>query len=184
MPNFAAQIPLVPLRLASLMTPILSDLQIRRRITRLAYQLWEANFGLTDLRLIGIHGGGYRLAELLTAELARIHPTLRLTLSRLTLHKPEPLAQPLTLDLPTDSLHNETVVLIDDVLNSGRTLAFALAEVLRRNPARIQTLLLVDRQHPTFPVAATFTGLTLATTLAEHVRVELPESGEFGAWVL
>jgi pyrimidine operon attenuation protein / uracil phosphoribosyltransferase len=165
------------------MTPILSDLQIRQRITRLAYQLWEANFGTPALRLVGIHGGGYRLAELLTAELTRINPALQLTLTLLTLHKPEPLAQPLTLDPAPESLHGETVVLIDDVLNSGRTLAFALAEVLRRNPARIQTLLLVDRQHPAFPVAATFTGLTLATTLADHVRVELPADGVFGAWL-
>ncbi len=166
------------------MALLLTDTDIRRRLTRLAWQLWETNFGASALRLVGIAGGGYRLAELLAAELAAVAPAVHLTLTRLTLNKQEPLAGPMTLEPATESLAGETVVLIDDVLNSGRTLAFALAETLRRDPARVQTLLLVDRQHPAFPVAATFSGLTVATTATDHVRVELPASGEFGAWLV
>ncbi len=165
------------------MTLILSDADIRRRLTRLAWQLWEVNFGAAALHLVGIADSGYRLAELLAAELATVAPQLHLTRTRLSLDKTAPLASPIELTPPMASFANETVVLIDDVLNSGRTLAFALAEVLRLNPAGVHTLLLVDRQHPTFPVAATFSGLTLATTPAEHVRVELPTEGEFGAWL-
>ncbi|MBC7446896.1 MAG: phosphoribosyltransferase [Hymenobacteraceae bacterium] len=166
------------------MTPILTDTDIRRRLTRLAWQLWEANFGAKALHLVGIAGGGDRLAELLAAELAVVAPAVRLTRTRLTLDKKAPLASPIHFVPAATSFAAETIVLIDDVLNSGRTLAFALAEVVRGNPARVQTLLLVDRQHPAFPVAATFTGLTLATTPADHVRVELPDDGEFGAWLV
>lgn len=162
---------------------ILTDQQIRRRITRLSYQLWEANFGEPALRLVGIGGGGYRLAELLQAELAVVAPSLQVALTRLTLAKEAPLTTPPTLEPATTTLADEVVIIVDDVLNTGRTLAYAVAEVLRHHPRRVQTLLLVDRHHPQFPVAATFTGLSLSTTLAEHVRVELPETGEFGAWL-
>ncbi len=166
------------------MTPILTTADIQHRLTRLAWQLWEANFGAEGLHLIGIGRGGYRLAELLVPELAAIAPHLRLTRTRLTLNKVAPLAQPMRLDPPAASLAGETVVLLDDVLNSGRTLAFVLAEILRRDPQRVQTLLLVDRQHPEFPVAATFSGLTLATTVTDHICVELPADGAFGAWLV
>lgn len=167
------------------MTIILTDADIRRRLTRLAWQLREANFDAPALHLVGIDGGGgYRLAELLTAELATAAPNVLLHLTRLTLDKADPLrGAPIALAPPIEAFGPAPVVLVDDVLNSGRTLAYALAEVLRRGAARVQTVLLVDRQHPAFPVAATFSGLTLATTDAEHVRVELPAGGEFGAWV-
>lgn len=167
------------------MSIILDAPQIRRTITRLAYQLWEANFGETALRLVGLAGGGgQRLAELLRAELAQVCPALRVELTSLALHKDAPVANPVTLTPPADSFVDEVVVVVDDVLNTGRTLAYAVAEVLRRQPRRVQTLLLVDRHHPQFPIAATFTGLSLATTLANHVRVELPENGEFSAWLV
>lgn len=164
--------------------PILTDSQIRHRITRLAWQLWEANFGAEALRLVGISGSGYRLAELLATELKAVAPDLRTHLARLTLDKAAPLTQPVTLVPGAESLVGERIVLIDDVLNTGRTLAYALAEILRLDPERVQTLLLIDRQHPRFPIAATFTGLSLATTLADHIRVELPESGEFNAFLV
>lgn len=164
-------------------SPILTDPQIRHCITRLAWQLWEANFGAEALRLVGISGSGYRLAELLATELQAVAPNLRTDLTRLSLDKEAPLTQPVPLVPSAVSLAGERVVLIDDVLNTGRTLAYALAEILRLDPDRVQTLLLIDRQHPRFPVAATFTGLSLATTLADHIRVELPESGAFAAWL-
>ncbi len=164
-------------------TQILTDAQIRRRLTRLAYQLCEANYGTDALHLVGIAGGGDRLAVLLQAELATVQPALRVQVSSLALHKEAPLEAAPTLEPSADTLAGQIVILIDDVLNSGRTLAYALADVLRRAPARVQTLLLVDRHHPAFPVAATFAGLSLSTTLAEHVTVALPEAGEFGAWL-
>jgi pyrimidine operon attenuation protein / uracil phosphoribosyltransferase len=166
------------------MTQILTSSNIRSRLTRLAWQLWETNYKVPTLRLVGIGGGGNRLAELLSEELATVAPNVHLVHTRLSLHKDSPLDHPIQLEPEVESFAGETVILIDDVLNSGRTLAFALAEILRRNPERVQTLLLVDRQHPEFPIAATFSGLTLTTTQADHVRVELPENGEFGAWLM
>ena len=165
-------------------TPILTHEQIRQRITRLAYEIWEANFGAAALRLVGVHRNGYRLAELLAAELRVVAPDLTLHLTRLTLEKDAPLRSAVVLEPPLTSLANERVVLVDDVLNSGRTLAYALPPLLALAPDRVQTLLLVDRHHPRFPVAATFTGLSLSTTLAERVEVELPETGDFAAWLV
>jgi pyrimidine operon attenuation protein/uracil phosphoribosyltransferase len=75
------------------------------------------------------------------------------------------------------------IIVVDDVANSGKTMLYALQPFLRNQPKKIQTLALVDRTHKTFPVHTDYVGFALATTLQEHIFVEV--SGEIvtGAWL-
>jgi pyrimidine operon attenuation protein/uracil phosphoribosyltransferase len=74
-------------------------------------------------------------------------------------------------------LQKKVIILVDDVLNSGKTMMYALKPFLAADIKKIRTVVLIDRNHKRFPVAADFTGLSLSTTLQEHVSVEFDKNG-------
>jgi pyrimidine operon attenuation protein / uracil phosphoribosyltransferase len=153
---------------------ILNKQQIQQKITRMAYQIWEDNLEETDLVIAGIVNCGYTLAERLKSELERISG-IRVTLVKITLDKDISHLQA-TTDVPVENCSNKVVVIADDVLNSGRTLAYGLGVYLNIPLKKLRTAVLVNRSHRVFPLSPDFTGLDLATVIKEHVDVVLSDT--------
>ncbi|WP_439881431.1 phosphoribosyltransferase family protein [Pontibacter sp. MBLB2868] len=151
---------------------ILTKAQIEQKIIRMAYEIFERNFEEQELVLAGIHENGYTLASMLASQLASISP-IKVQLLHVHLNKATPLDAPVSLGPDDTGITNKAVVLVDDVLNTGKTLAYALRSFLELNPKKVEIATLIDRHHPLYPVAATYTGYSLATTLKDHVEVAL-----------
>lgn len=154
------------------MQEILSAEQINQKINRLAFQIMEVSFGEGHIFIGGIHGNGYLLAQRLHEIIAQ-HSQLKSSVFEIGINKDEPWSEPITLSLEKEQLRNGFIILVDDVVNSGKTLQFALIEILRFPTKAIKTVTLVDRTHRRFPIRADFVGLSLSTTLKEHVAVDL-----------
>jgi pyrimidine operon attenuation protein / uracil phosphoribosyltransferase len=162
---------------------ILDREQIKQKIKRIAFEIYENNFEEPELLLAGIQENGYLVAQLLARELQNISP-LRIQLASISLHKHHPLEHPIVVDPAELALHNRVVILVDDVLNTGKTLAYALQSFLRSEVKKVETATLINRHHTLYPINATYTGLSLSTTLQEHIRVVLAENDQFGAYLL
>ena len=155
---------------------ILDKKQISQKIDRMAYQVLEDNLNETELVIAGIVDHGYTIAKRLKIILEKISP-LRVTLMKIELDKTSTHLKADT-DFTAESVQNKVIILCDDVLNSGRTLAYGLGIFLDVPLKKLRTLVLVDRNHRIFPVSPDFTGLELATVLKEHVTVVLDEDGQ------
>ena len=151
---------------------VLEDRQVRQKIRRMSYEIFENNFAEKTIVLAGIDGQGYALAQLLEKELLAISP-LEVVITRVMLNKQSPQLSEVTQDISTEDLKKKAIVLVDDVLNTGRTLAFAMKPFLSIEVKKIEVAVLVNRSHPLFPVQPNYTGYALSTTLTEHVEVVL-----------
>lgn len=158
--------------MAETRTVVLEHDRIRRKLRRMAYQLYEQNVHESSLVLVGVAPRGARLAERLKAHLEEISP-LGIELHELVLDKDAPMKSPARLGKGDVDLDGRVVVLVDDVLMSGRTLMYAAAHLIGSPLKRLTTVVLVDRRHRSFPIRADIVGLTLSTTLQEHISVEL-----------
>ncbi len=158
-------------------TIVLRHEQIAQKINRIAHELYENFFEADKVILLGVAGQGYLLAERLAARLAHIS-SLQWELGKITLHKDNPLEREVQLSIPLEALKGQYVVLIDDVLNSGKTLIYAARYVLQAPVKRLSTVCLVDRRHRKFPIRADFVGLTLSTTLQEHIVVQFQSGND------
>lgn len=159
---------------------ILTHPQIIQKIDRIAFQIIEDNFYESEVFIVGIANKGYILAEHLTENL-RKNSDNKFTLIKLTTNKRnsiECLTNDTKLDIPKDKV----VILVDDVLNTGETLIHATHIILRHEVKKMRTVALIDRRHRLFPIKADYAGLTLSTTLENHIEVEF-ENGEFSAYL-
>lgn len=138
-------------------------------IQRIAYQIYEANFSRKSLYVVGIADNGEIHARLLVEQLKKITP-LRVHFVQLQLNKKNPLA-PIQFSHDLTELANESVVLVDDVLNTGSTLMYAVKYLLTVQLAQLNTAVLVNRNHKKFPIKADFKGISLSTSLNEHIEV-------------
>jgi pyrimidine operon attenuation protein/uracil phosphoribosyltransferase len=163
-------------------TLILNAEQIRQKIRRIAFQIYENNFEETALLLAGIAGEGYVLAQALAQELQLIAP-FSINLLQLNLDKTQITQPHIQSDLPPTDYANTVVVVVDDVLYTGRTLAFSLQPFLNVPVRKLQVAVLVDRNHPRYPVAADYKGYELSTTLTEHVDVVLSDENRVGVYL-
>lgn len=145
---------------------------MQRKLQRIAIQLCEETWGQPDLVLVGIAPRGAQLAGRL-AELMKANTKSRLAVAELALDKDDPLHGPVSMNVESAKLAGKTVVLVDDVLMSGRTLMHAAAHVVKADPAKLTSVVLVDRRHRAYPIRADIVGLTLSTTLQQHISVEL-----------
>ncbi|NEQ50639.1 MAG: phosphoribosyltransferase [Leptolyngbya sp. SIO3F4] len=161
-------------------TQILDHRQIDQKITRIAHQIYENNFEEAELILVGIEPRGAILAQRLTALLRDLAP-MEIRYLPLSVNKEAPLSEPFECALTTEEAEGKTVVLVDDVLNTGKVLMHAAGHLLDLRIKRLQTVCLVDRKHRHFPIRADYEGLTLATTLQEHISVEFGETDS--AWL-
>lgn len=153
-------------------TLVLDERQINQKIDRIAYEILENNFDSESLFLIGIVGNGYLMAQELGKVLEKIG-TQKITVCKLDIDKKDPFKKEITTSIPIESLDKQTIILIDDVINSGRTMQYALIKILERSIKRVKTVALVDRKHRNYPIRCDYDGLTLSTTLQDRIEVEL-----------
>ncbi len=162
-------------------TKVLNHPDIEKIIKRMAYQIYENNFGDKQITLVGIKSKGYEIAKLLQAELDIISP-LKSTLLEVTMDKEQPTLAG-TIIKPSPFQIKGTVIIVDDVLNTGRTLVYAALPFLNLKINKLQVAVLVDRNHKMFPVAANYIGIQLNTTFQEHVSVELNKQKQFEVFI-
>lgn len=153
---------------------ILDQTQIAKKLKRIAFEIVEDNFDEHELLIIGIWERGYIFALELIKHISTIS-SITTSLIRLDIDKLIPSGSNLELSKPLDDLSNSSVLLVDDVLNTGKTLAYGMIPILDAKPRKLETAVLVNRSHKLFPISATFTGLELATTLDEHIEVVFNE---------
>lgn len=151
---------------------ILSNLQIKQKTLRIAYEIAEECFEEKNITLVGIVPKGQVFASLLAKDIQKILPNLTIKLETLTIHKELPLEHPIELSCSPDELKNQYVILIDDVINSGKTTFYGLKPFMQIPLKKLKTAVLVDRKHKAFPVSSDYVGLSLNTTLREHISVD------------
>ncbi|MFN8288356.1 MAG: phosphoribosyltransferase family protein [Chitinophagales bacterium] len=163
-------------------TLILNTEEIKQKTRRIAYQVLEDNYEEKELVMIGIKPNGYEYAEQLKKEIESID-SIKITLLELKLNKQKPLSEQINVELGKLSLDKKAVLIVDDVANTGKTLYYALKPIMEFSPRKVQAAVLVDRQHKMFPVTADFVGLSLNTTLQEHILVEFDGKGNGKAYL-
>ena len=157
-------------------TLILNEHKISQKLERIAHQILENHFNTKELILVGVENRGSELAQRLAQMMEKIGG-IKVSVHTLHIDKDKPSVATTNCNLEKEDLRDKSVLLVDDVLNSGRTLMYAAAYLLEAPLARLTTCVLVDRRHRLFPIRADFVGLTLSTTLQEHISVHL-EKGE------
>tara|TARA_B110000971_G_scaffold4834_1_gene4841 strand:- start:346 stop:843 length:498 start_codon:yes stop_codon:yes gene_type:complete len=149
-------------------TQILNAQEIQHKIQRLAWELYDRHSKAEKLYVVGIQENGYWLAEQLVEKLTAIS-SIEMELVPLVMHKKAPVLNDMHISLPE---HAE-IALVDDVLNSGRTLLWAVIKLMEFRPQQLSTTVLVDRSHKRYPVKADLKGISLSTTLQETVRLNI-----------
>ena len=153
---------------------ILNHRQIKQKINRIAHELYENNFEENEIIILGIENRGAILANRLAKILTEITDQT-IELGSIKIDKDNPLDHDVVCSIDTEKIKNKTVIIVDDVLNTGKALIFAVRSILGYHVKSLQTVTLVDRRHRNFPIRADYVGLTLATTLKEHISVEFGE---------
>ncbi len=153
-------------------TTVLDHEQVQRKLQRIAHQLHEENHEEQGIVLVGIAPRGHQVAQRLARIIGGI-ATMAIEVMELKLDKDEPLARPVVLSGDPGALEGRVVVLVDDVLMSGRTMMHAAAFLVQVPLKKLSTAVLVDRRHRIYPIRADIVGLTLSTTMQEHISVEL-----------
>jgi pyrimidine operon attenuation protein / uracil phosphoribosyltransferase len=147
---------------------ILDKERISYKLRRMAYEIWEHNNEEKEIILAGINGGGKIVADNLSAILKDISPIKVITIS-IKINKKAPFGDAVKID---KDLTGRTVVLIDDVVNSGKTIMYSLHALLVYDLKKLMVVVLVDRKHKNFPIASDIVGHSIATTLQDHIEVE------------
>ena len=152
---------------------ILNHTQISQKIRRIAFQIYETNSSEKEVILAGIVGNGYLFAEKLVEALEEIS-SLNVTICKVNIDKKKPL-NPITTSLNANDYKNKSLVLVDDVLSSGTTLIYGIKHFLDVPLKKFKTAVLVNRNHKKYPVKADFKGISLSTSVKEHIQVEFSE---------
>lgn len=150
-------------------TLILNQQQILQKTRRIAYQIIEDHMDEKEVVLAGIANSGYAFAQKLCSALKEIHP-IDVVLGEIQINKQNPLEAIICSLQPKDYI-NKPVIIVDDVLNSGATLIYAVKYFLEQPLKQLKTAVLVDRSHKKFPVKADYKGISLSTSLNEMVQV-------------
>jgi pyrimidine operon attenuation protein/uracil phosphoribosyltransferase len=158
---------------------ILDKETVKRKIRRMALEVAEQNSGEKSLLLAGIVGNGVLVARAYRRRVKRI-AGIEVDVITIQLNKKDPLQ--VTLQ-PETAVADKVIIITDDVANTGKTMFYALKPFLQTYPKKLQTLVLVERSHKLFPIQTDYTGLTIATTLQEHIAVEATGDEISGAWL-
>ncbi|GGZ93930.1 phosphoribosyltransferase family protein [Algibacter mikhailovii] len=150
---------------------ILKHNEINHKIRRIAFQIYESNVNETEVILAGVDKNGYTLAKKLKTVLKNISD-IDPTLCKVIIDKKQPW-KPISTSITPDDYKNKSLVLVDDVLNSGTTLIYGVKHFLDVPLKQFKTAVLVNRNHKKYPVKADFKGISLSTSLHEHVNVIL-----------
>ena len=153
-------------------TLVLTEEQVLLKIQRIAWEIYEKHVNEETVYLVGIAKSGFWLAKQILSVLSDISE-LDLQLVEMQINKKNPLDGSIKLSLNIGELKDKNVVLIDDVLNSGRVLIYGVSYLLHQPLKTLTTAVLVDRNHKKFPIKADVKGLSLSTSIQEHVEVRI-----------
>jgi pyrimidine operon attenuation protein / uracil phosphoribosyltransferase len=163
-------------------TIILNHLQVNQKINRIAWQIYEQYHREEEIVIVGIVENGFQMALRIEQILKAVSP-LKIKTGKIALNKKNPLTEPVHTDLKEQDLKDKVVIIVDDVLDSGKTLIYGVKYFLDFQVKNIKTAVLVDRSHRMYPIKADYVGVSLATTLQEHIRVNFGE-GEDKAYLV
>jgi len=156
---------------------ILNNQEIEHKTKRIAYQIYETFVDEQEIVIAGIASNGFVFAKKIAAELEQIS-TLKIVLCEVFINK-QNVNAPITTSLSKEEYENKGLVLVDDVLNSGTTLIYGVKHFLDVPLKKLKTAVLVDRNHKKYPVKADFKGISLSTSLLEHVQVVFEENKSY-----
>lgn len=148
---------------------ILNHQEIAHKIKRIAYQIYETFVDEKEIVIAGISENGYVFAEKIAETLQSIAP-IKVILCEVFIDKQNP-NKKITTSIQPEKYTNKGLILVDDVLNSGTTLVYGVRHFLDVPLKKFKTAVLVDRNHKKYPVKADFKGISLSTSLFEHVNV-------------
>lgn len=148
---------------------ILTPQEIAHKIQRIAYQIFESNVDEKEIVVAGISGTGMEFALRISRVLEKI-TTAKIVLCEVQMDKKNPL-KGVSTSIDKETFKHKSVVLVDDVLNSGSTLIYGVHHFLQVPLKQLKTAVLVNRNHKKFPVKADFKGISLSTSLQEHIEV-------------
>ena len=151
-----------------------------KKIRRMALEIAERNADKSELVIVGIRENGACIARKIAEQLSAVFPGTLISLE-CTLNKRMPDVVEFNKDL---DWNNRSIILVDDVSNSGRTLLYALKPLLQKHPAQIETLVLVERSYKKFPIAIDYVGLTVSTTRTDHIVVDVENDVVKGATLI
>jgi len=156
---------------------ILNTNQIKKIVKRIAYQIHENNLEYPEIILIGVHKNGYTLAEKINKELKQISKS-NIKLVSIKINKKNPLEE-IELDCKKEYLKNKVIVLVDDVLHTGKTLIYCVKHLLEITPKNFNSVVLIDRNHKKFPIKVDFKGISLSTFISDHVEVVFENNNSY-----
>ncbi|KAB5485295.1 MULTISPECIES: phosphoribosyltransferase family protein [Flagellimonas] len=149
---------------------ILTHEQIQHIVKRIAYQIYETNVDEKMIVVAGINGGGVNFAKKIVAMLKKITDA-EIVLCKMDMDKKDPLKSGVSTSISEDTYTDKSIVLVDDVLNSGTTLIYGTHHFLKTPIKQLKTAVLVNRNHKKYPIKADFKGISLSTSLNEHIKV-------------
>ncbi len=150
---------------------ILTNTEIQHKLKRIAFQIYENNSNQNEVIIAGIAKNGYLLAKKLKTILEQISP-ISVIICEVKVDKKKPLSL-IQTSINEDDYKNKSLILVDDVLNSGTTLMYAVRHFLNVPLKQFNTAVLVNRNHKKYPIKADFKGISLSTSLQEHITVEV-----------
>jgi pyrimidine operon attenuation protein/uracil phosphoribosyltransferase len=156
---------------------ILNNLEIEHKIKRIAYQIYETFVDEESIVIAGISKNGFTFAEKIAKTLMEIS-NIKVTLCEVYIDKLSPNST-ITTSIPKEEYQNKGLILADDVLNSGTTLVYGVKHFLEVPLKKFKTAVLVDRNHKKYPVKADFKGISLSTSLQEHVQVVFEKEASY-----
>lgn len=156
---------------------ILTHQEIQHKIKRISYQIFETFVDEKEIIIAGISKSGYVLAEKIAAELKNISD-LKVVLCEVHINKQNP-QDVITTSITSNEYKNKALILVDDVLSSGTTLIYGVKHFLEVPLNKFKTAVLVDRNHKKYPVKADFKGISLSTSLQEHIQVVFEENNSY-----
>jgi len=148
---------------------ILDNFQINKKIKRISLQIIECNIEENEIVLVGIKKNGYLLAKKILDELKK-NTEFSFKICSLKINKKQPFDN-ISCSLEISDYKNKSIIIIDDVLNSGSTLMYAVKYFLDTKITQLKTVVLVDRNHKKFPIKVDFKGVSLSTGIQNHVEV-------------
>lgn len=152
---------------------ILNDKQIRQKVKRLAFEIIEQNIDEKDIYVVGINRNGTEFAKLLINEIKLNSDKINCHLLKIKLNPAKPLDSKITIDSDLKKLKNKTVIIVDDVANTGRTLFFACRVFMDVLLKKLKVAVLIDRKHKSFPINVDYVGLSLATTIKDNILFQI-----------
>ena len=154
---------------------------IKKKIVRISLQIIEANSTDDEIIIAGIENNGFIIAQKICDELKKISEK-KIHLCSIKIDKKNPRKE-ITVSLVDEEYKNKSVIIVDDVLNSGATLMYAAKYFLDTKLKKLKTAVLVDRNHKKFPIKADYKGLSLSTSIQNHVEVSIDDN-EINAYLV